>query len=187
MWSGRCGPPRRGPCQFRRTGERNARPGLRVCDPPFPPRRAGALTCQRGRLSDDAMQYSEARGGADAYQMLMVRRDRGRRRRLKTAVTRRNAGARLRARWRRRVIMESAQVGSRCAPHERRVRDTFTKAGDVTRGRAGDRLLRMRLLGRRGCGVLALAAACDAIFASSIFGCCINDIRGPDASQPRTD
>ena len=36
-----------------------------------------ALTCQRGRLSDDAMQYSEAHGCADAHQMLMVRRDRG--------------------------------------------------------------------------------------------------------------
>jgi len=43
----------------------------------FLPQRAGALSCQRARLSDDAKQHSEARGGTDEYQMLMVRRDRG--------------------------------------------------------------------------------------------------------------
>ena len=46
--------------------------------------------------------------------------------------------------------MESASIDFRCAPHERRVRDSSTRAGGVTRGRAGDRLLRNAAVGQTG-------------------------------------
>lgn len=82
----------------------------------YPPRRARALTLQRGRLADDAKQHSEAHSGAAAHQILMVRHGRGRRRRRSSALTRRNPGARLRVWCRGRIIMESALAGSRCAP-----------------------------------------------------------------------